>query len=55
MFVEADDSASFEQVATAIDIAQTAVPETTVMLIAPSTRDDCDYDGTIRRTLREDR
>jgi len=55
LFVEADGSASFQQVATAIDIAQTAVPEIKVMLITPSTRDDCDHEGIIRRTLREDR
>jgi biopolymer transport protein ExbD len=49
LFFEADDSVSYQQVATAIDIVQTAVSGITLTLITPSTRESCDREGIIRR------
>jgi biopolymer transport protein ExbD len=49
LFFDAADSGTYQQAISAIDVAQTAVPGLRVMLITPSTREDCAREGIIRR------
>jgi biopolymer transport protein ExbD len=42
LFLDGTDSASFQDVASAIDIAETAVPGLKVLVITPSVRNDCE-------------
>jgi biopolymer transport protein ExbD len=55
LFLEAEDSISYQAVVAAIDTAQSAAPGLKVMLITPSTRESCDRGGILRRITREDR
>lgn len=49
LFLDAGNSVSYQQVVAVIDAVQSAVPPVRVMLITPSTRENCAHEGIIRR------